>query len=1000
MCDYFSCNGTKMNSKLEDALRLLERNDPALTSLDLQQLKINSEGTRRLSEALAQNSTLRLLYLQQNKINSEGALRLSEALTQNSTLRFLNLRQNKINSEGTRHLSENLVQNSTLISLNLCENNIGSKGAYSLSRALRQNSTLTKLDLGNNNIGYKGAYSLSRALRQNSTLTDLDLGNNNIGFKGAYSLSRALLQNSTLKYLTLSYNEINSDVVRYLSEALMQNNTLISLYLDNNNIGSKGARYLSEALMQGNTLISLYLWGNNIDSKGARYLSKALMQNNTLISLSLWGNNIGPEGARYLSETLVQNHHLSYLSLGYNWIDQSNKKLAFIKEKLSQNQVVRDMMKYKYLTQKQRKQVKRTLNTLGLRAIHLSDEPLTPKMLPFFHTLFTDLTRASRHKPYTAMILPFSYAREIDLLRIFISINSPDDILWLSKEGFCFSLVKLIDHKVMDRPYVCPEWNIFFDPESEIEPDRNWINRLSYAVEILIETLGFLPHLSFQYSGLNSKDLRDLLTFLATDPPIEHLDLSHNPIMLKKWNRPKTQKVIRQNTAFNHLRQLTGNTQLRHLDLSHTQITLDQKDYPQLLPIFDEQPNLVIDFSGNYVSNYIRWKDNNDKEKTSKALCRFFQGLPPEDGSLRNDPLNNFFKDLCFERTEPFENGFFQAMAFCLRQDENELKTLFKAFVLEHASIWQNDLASERSVEDYLRQLEDDELPLPHTLTLMSRFLDAPLVILSSESTPVISNEYEDLSGNPLFLYQDEEQHYHALTYEEDFNAKNLLSNVVSAEQLGVSALYDKRRTQSEYLELNHGFWSERKPLLSVFSVLPKHQGLTLNDHTQRHVALCCLNTATGKHTWVIIEGMHHFGQAFFLCAELSTNDNRTTQINIHAEFCPHRFKEGLLKGKIIARVYPGQPKERIKALLRRVEEEHEHNPYRYGSTGGNRLITSNPPINEEEQRAKTVNCMKWAIELLLDYDIIDQEEAGKLRGNVLRYWPINARENTPCCVM
>ncbi len=401
----------------------------------------------------------------------------------------------------------------------------------------------------------------------------------------------------------------------------------------------------------------------------------------------------------------------------------------------------------------------------------------------------------------------------------------------------------------------------------------------------------------------------------------------------------------------------------------------------------------------------MRWKPNGDKEKTSKALCRFFQGLPPEDIGLENHPLNNFFNGLTFVRSPWIEDSFFQAVAHCLKEDAHDLRETFKAAVLEYGNTWPINLNKEVSIEGYLKQLESGTYSLSLTLIFMSCFLNAPLVIFSSDQIPVISEQWESLSANPIFLYRGEEQQYNALIYEEGFDAQDLLSRVISVGKLGVSVFYDERRTQPEYLELNHGFWSERKPLPSVFSVLPKYEGLTLNDHTQRHVALCCQSSITGGHGWLIIEGMYHFGQAFFLCADLTTNDNRTTQINIHADFCPHRFKEGLLKGKILARVYPHQPKERIKALLNRIEEEHERSHYRYGSTGTSSLITSSQQVSaqllsEEEQKAKTLNCMQWAIELLLEYEMIDQEEADELSGNVMRYWPINIKESALCCVM
>ncbi len=342
----------------------------------------------------------------------------------------------------------------------------------------------------------------------------------------------------------------------YMNEKLIKrlkakDPSLTSLDLTMSYIGDKGVRVLGEGLTQNNTLTSLKLNWNKIGDEGARVLCEVLMQNNTLTSLALWMNGIGDEGARVLSRAII-NHALIRLDLSDNMIGKRGKKsLATIAGKLCENIVIHYMMGHlSYLKYGEITHAKEALDALGLGATRLPDEPLPSEKHPFFHTLLTDLTQASSQNAYTSIVLPFSYAMEIDLLRLFFLVSSSDDTLWLSKEGFYFSLTGNIDHKTMERPYLCPERNIFFDPESEIEPDQDWVNRLSYALESLIERLGFLPHLSFQYSGLKSNDLRDLLTYLATDPPIEHLDLSHNPIMLKEWNKSKTQKVITRNSVF------------------------------------------------------------------------------------------------------------------------------------------------------------------------------------------------------------------------------------------------------------------------------------------------------------------------------------------------------------------------------------------------------------------------------------------------------------------
>ena len=137
------------NSKLDEAIRRLSRNDTTLTSLDL---KGNIFG---------------------NQVGDEGALRLAEALTQNSTLTSLNLIFNKMGGEGAGRLAEALVINSTLITLDLSSNQVGDEGAARLAEALAINSSLTTLDLWNNEVGDEAVGRLAEALATNSSLTQV-----------------------------------------------------------------------------------------------------------------------------------------------------------------------------------------------------------------------------------------------------------------------------------------------------------------------------------------------------------------------------------------------------------------------------------------------------------------------------------------------------------------------------------------------------------------------------------------------------------------------------------------------------------------------------------------------------------------------------------------------------------------------------------------------------------------------------------------------------------
>ncbi|RIB25926.1 kinase-like domain-containing protein [Gigaspora rosea] len=117
------------------------------------------------------------------KCGLENLDELTKVLYKNSTLTSLNLRENYLGSEGGKALAGALCMNSTLTSLNLNSNWIGSEGVKALADALCRNSTLTSLNLWNNNLGFEGGKALAVALCKNSTLKKLNIKYNSFEFK-------------------------------------------------------------------------------------------------------------------------------------------------------------------------------------------------------------------------------------------------------------------------------------------------------------------------------------------------------------------------------------------------------------------------------------------------------------------------------------------------------------------------------------------------------------------------------------------------------------------------------------------------------------------------------------------------------------------------------------------------------------------------------------------------------------------------------------------------
>lgn len=171
---------------------LLERfknNDPTLTTLDLNNRKLDSHDIQQLVDALVTNTTLTTLNVEGNNIGDEGA----KALAANTILISLNIGYNQVGVKGAKALAAN----TTLTTLNVGGNFIGDEGA----KALADNATLITLNVETNKISDNGA----RALATNITLTTLYLNNNLIGAEGA----KALAVNKTLTALNIKHNNID-----------------------------------------------------------------------------------------------------------------------------------------------------------------------------------------------------------------------------------------------------------------------------------------------------------------------------------------------------------------------------------------------------------------------------------------------------------------------------------------------------------------------------------------------------------------------------------------------------------------------------------------------------------------------------------------------------------------------------------------------------------------------------------------------------------------------
>ena len=123
---------------------------------------------------LRYNTTLLILDLSNIRFGSFVRLHevepIAEALKINTTLTTLLLNNNRINSSETIAIAKALERNSTLTTLNFSYNDLGYHGARAIAETVKINKTLTLLDLRGCNIGADGAKTIAEALETNTTI--------------------------------------------------------------------------------------------------------------------------------------------------------------------------------------------------------------------------------------------------------------------------------------------------------------------------------------------------------------------------------------------------------------------------------------------------------------------------------------------------------------------------------------------------------------------------------------------------------------------------------------------------------------------------------------------------------------------------------------------------------------------------------------------------------------------------------------------------------------
>ncbi|KAK3096233.1 hypothetical protein FSP39_024800 [Pinctada imbricata] len=139
------------NTDVEESIKRINDNDPALKHLNLNNIKnISLERLIEVVSGLKTNTNLEILEMASVKMTDKVAKKLAEAMTDNKTLKTLNVESNFLSGESIVEIMKAVNKNKTLTELRVANQKpevLGNKVEMQLLKLIQQNDTLLKLGI-------------------------------------------------------------------------------------------------------------------------------------------------------------------------------------------------------------------------------------------------------------------------------------------------------------------------------------------------------------------------------------------------------------------------------------------------------------------------------------------------------------------------------------------------------------------------------------------------------------------------------------------------------------------------------------------------------------------------------------------------------------------------------------------------------------------------------------------------------------------------------------
>ena len=308
-----TANTTLRKMKITDSIHSVDVAQPLaeglqystrLDSLDLCNI-LDSEVSNTLMLGIL-NKSVSSLRLDDVKLDVEGSKILRDVLTENTTLRKMIISSSIRSVDVAQQLADGLQYNKGLESLKLSEI-LDKKALNILMFGLIQNKSVSSLELDKVKLDVEGGNTLRDVLRENAYLRKLKIDFSINSIYVAQPLAKGLQYNTGLLTLSLQWIKIRG-VLKTLMEGLSCNNTIQTLVLDGNRMTIEDTQVLNSILKKNQTLKNIVIiLANYPDHDHAEELSDGLSVNTGLKNIVIHSLKISCDDAKMLADSVMKN---------------------------------------------------------------------------------------------------------------------------------------------------------------------------------------------------------------------------------------------------------------------------------------------------------------------------------------------------------------------------------------------------------------------------------------------------------------------------------------------------------------------------------------------------------------------------------------------------------------------------------------------------------------------------------------------------------------------